>query len=192
MADSDYDLRSVVHRDAKKEVKKSWAWYENHVRNAAAGMSAQKFLGDNQAHQRKGVVPGDLLMYFYDPKTKEKLPYYDTFPLMLPFAANDTHFTGLNLHYIPPKIRMVLLDKLMTYATDENLTPTTKIKASWNVLKNASSFPEVAACVKQYLFTHVKSNFIVIPPKEWEFVIWLPLEKFKKASNESVWKDWKK
>lgn len=181
------DLRKIVHQKAKDETKKSWAWYENHVRNAAAGMSAQKFLGDNQVNKVNRIVPGDMVHFFYDPKTKEKLPYYDTFPLLLPFSANETHFTGLNLHYIPPKIRAVLLSKLMNYVSDDNMSPTTKIKVSWEILKNASQFPEVENCVKQYLFSNVKSSYIKIPPKEWPYVIWLPLEKFKKASNETVW-----
>lgn len=183
------DLRRIVHAEAKKEAKRSWSWYENKVRNAAAGMSAQRFLGDNIAHQTKTVSPGDMIMYFYDPKTKNDLPYYDTFPLLLPFGMDEKHFTGLNLHYISPAQRAVLLQKLMEYVTDDKLSPKTKINASWSVLKNASTFPEVAPCVKQYLFGRVKSNYIVIPPKEWEYVIWLPLEKFKKSSNEAVWAD---
>lgn len=187
MAKETIDLRSIVHKEAKKETKKSWAWYENKVRNAAAGMSAQKFLGDNIAHQTKNIVPGQMVQFFYDPKTKDDLPYYDTFPLLLPFAADDTHFTGLNLHYLPPVTRAILLSKLMEYVSDDRLGPKAKIKVSWQILKNASEYPEVAPCVKQYLFSKVKSSYVVIPPKEWEYVIWLPLEKFKKASNETVW-----
>jgi len=181
------DLRNKVHADAKKETKLSWSWYENNVRNAAAGMSAQKFLGDNQAHQRDRIVPGDLVSFFYDPKTKEKLPYYDTFPMVLPFSATSTHFTALNLHYLHPHVRAGLLQKLMVYSTDDKLSPKAKLAVTWETLRNVSEFPEVKHCVKQYLFSHVKSKFIVIPPKEWEFVIWLPLCRFHKASNEQVW-----
>lgn len=185
------NIRDIIHLDAKKEVKKSWAWYQTHVRDAAARMSAQKFLGDNAAHQTKSVMPGDFIMFFYDPKTKDDLPHYDTFPLVLPFSTTDTGFTGLNLHYLPPKVRMVLLDKLLDYANDQNMGPRTRIQASWSLLKNASAFPEVQPCVKQYLFSHVKSNFIVIPPLEWPYAIWLPLEMFKKSTNEAVWKGWR-
>lgn len=181
------DLGKIVRSKAKKETKRSWAWYESNVRNAAAGMSAQKFLSDNIVHQTKTIQPGSMISFFYDPKTKEKLPYYDTFPMVLPFAANETHFTGLNLHYISPLHRAVLLSKLMQYATDDKLSPKTKLNLSWQTLKTTSMMPQIEPCVKQYLFGRVKSNFIVIPPKEWEFVIWLPLEKFKKATNEQVW-----
>src|SRR5579859_4289851 len=45
---------------------------------------------------------GKMVMYTYDPKLKEKLPYYDTFPLGIVVAFNKTGFYSLNLHYLPP------------------------------------------------------------------------------------------
>ena len=37
-----------------------------------------------------------LNMFFYDPKLKKKLPYYDTFPLVLPLENYSDGFLGLN------------------------------------------------------------------------------------------------
>lgn len=186
-----FDLRSKVHSDIKKETKLSWAWYENNVRNAASGMSVQKFLGDNSAYQinKSGIVPGQMIMFFYSPKYKDSLPLYDTFPLVLPFAISDdgTKFTGLNLHYLKPVVRAVMLEQLMKYATDDKLSYNTKIQASWSMLKKAAGDDIAKHCVKSYLFTHVKSNAIIIPPNEWKFVLWLPLERFKKGTNEQAW-----
>jgi len=181
------DIRSIIHANAKKESKLSWNWYETNVRNAAAGMSAQKFFGDNQAHQTKNIVPGDMVSFFYDPKGKDTLPYYDTFPMILPFNADKDSFTALNLHYLHPRVRAVLLEKLMVYATDDKLTPKTRLAFSWQTLKSASQFSEIGVCVKKYLFKQMKSSFIVIPPKEWKYVIWLPLCRFQGATNEHVW-----
>lgn len=182
------NLRDMVHKKAAKDdVKRSWQWYQSNVRNASANMSAQKFLGDNIAHQSSKISVGSMIQYFYDPKGKKELPYYDKFPLVLPFSADATHFTGLNLHYISPLHRAVLLDKLMQYVSDDTLTPQSKFNFTWNMLKSASGLPEIKHCVKQYLFGHVKSNYIVIPPVEWKFVCWLPLERFSGATNEQVW-----
>ena len=181
------NLRDTVHANAKKESKLSWQWYETNVRNAAAGMSAQKFLGDNQAHKSKNVVPGDMVSFFYSPKGKDTLPYYDTFPMSLPFNTDSDSFTALNLHYLHPRVRAALLEKLMVYSTDDTLSSKTKLAFSWQALKTASQFSEVSNCVKKYLFKQVKSNFIIIPPNEWKFTIWLPLCRFKGASNEEVW-----
>lgn len=187
------NLRDIVHADAAKETKKSWAWYETNVRNAAAGMSAQKFLGDNVAHQinKKGITPGDMISFFYDPKTKDKLPYFDTFPMVLPFAISPdgSTFTGLNLHYLKPVVRATLLSALMKYVDDDKMGPKTKIKASWDILKSAAGSGVAEHCVKKYLFKNVKSSVIVIPPIEWSYVVFLPLERFKNATNEEVWRN---
>lgn len=185
------NLRDIVHRDAKKETKISWAWYEHNVRNAAARMSAQKFLGNNQAHQidKKGVTPGDILMFFYSPKYKDTLKIYDTFPLVLPFSVSDDgkRFTGINLHYLKPVDRAILLEKLMQYVSDDKLSYGAKIEAAWSIIQAAAGTKMAEHCVKQYLFTHIKSKVIVIPPKEWKFVIWLPLCRFQKGSNSTAW-----
>ena len=56
---------------------------------------------------------GCMYFYFYDPKLKDSLPYYDRFPLVIPIERYSDGFLGLNLHYIHPKQRMILLDKFL-------------------------------------------------------------------------------
>lgn len=185
------NLRDKVHKDAKKETKLSWDWYMRNVRAAADRMSAQKFLGDNIAHQidKKGVTPGTMISYFYSPKYKDTLKIYDTFPMVLPFSISEDgkSFYALNMHYLHPMVRAGLLEKLMQYISDDKLGPNAKIEASWSLLKSAAGSDIANHCVKRYLFTHIKSKVIVIPPKEMKYVIWLPLERFQKGSNETAW-----
>ena len=170
---------------------KSWSWFQANVRKVAEqhNIKAQKFLGDNQPFQVKSFVPGEMIMFFYDPKYKAKLPYYDTFPLTLPFSKDETGFTALNLHYLHPRMRLVLFDKLLKTVNDDSLAPNTKMKLSWELLGNSAQFPEIKGCIKRYLFSHVKSTFLKIPPKDWLFATFLPLENFKKADNARVWSD---
>ena len=191
------NLRDSVHKlakqDIKKETKLSFDWYQKNVRDAAARMSTQKFLGDNVGHQisKGGITPGDMIFYFYSPKHKDTLPYYDTSPLVMPFSISEDgkSFYGLNLHYLHPAVRAGLLEDLMAFVNDDKLSRGTKIKASWSMIKKAAGSDLAEHCVKQYLFTHVKSQVVVIPPKEWKYVVWLPLCTFVKAENETVWKD---
>jgi len=167
-------------------MKQSWKWFDEYVRKPAVGMSTQKFLGDNQAHQSKKIMPGQMIAYGYDPKTKDKLPYYDTFPLALPFSTDGTRFTAINLHYLHPKLRMILLEALMGISAGK-FSESKKLSFTWQTIKNMGSVPQAKHCVKQYLFGHVKSNFIVVPPSDWKFVIHLPIARFKKATEEQVW-----
>ena len=59
---------------------------------------------------------GGMYFFLYDPKTKEELPYYDRFPLVIPLKREDDGFLGLNLHYLPVPYRIRLLRKLLPLA----------------------------------------------------------------------------
>ena len=81
----------------------------------------------NDMHRlRESTIIGKMYFYFYDPKTKKTMPYYDRFPLVLPIEQYPDGFLGLNLHYIHPKQRIILLDKLSEYATDSRFDKQTK------------------------------------------------------------------
>ena len=42
--------------------------------------------------------------YFYDPKTKQQMKYYDRFPLIMCVQMYNNGL-GLNFHYLPPMLR---------------------------------------------------------------------------------------
>ena len=56
-------------------------WYRDKIREFTLPSSAQLV---REGKRTKRPTVGVLNMFFYDPKTKGKLPYYDTFPLVLP------------------------------------------------------------------------------------------------------------
>jgi hypothetical protein len=60
---------------------------------------------------------------------------------------------------------------------------------NWDMLKNASRFPEVKPCVKRYLTTQMQSRFLKINPQDWKAAIFLPVEDFNKASRQKVYRD---
>ena len=80
-------------------------------------------------------IPGGMFMYFYDPKTKDTLPYYDKFPLTVIVGPAPGGFTGLNLHYLPMVLRAKLLDALMDITSDKKYDDNTKFNLSYNTLK---------------------------------------------------------
>jgi hypothetical protein len=130
---------------------------------------------------------GKMYSFYYDPKTKEKLPYYDTFPLVFPFDFKGDRFYGLNLHYLPPTYRAVLMNKLYENISDDKYTNKTKIlKLNFETIKQMSY---AVPCVKSYLFSHVRSDFLNINPKEWDMALMLPTQRFEKKSAQEVWRD---
>jgi hypothetical protein len=162
----------------------------------------------NTAKKLKGVTEGQLLqskdaitnrieigkmyMFSYDPKLKKELPYYDAFPLVFPFQSTPDGFIGINLHYLPYVLRAKLMDALYNFVSDPKLNARARLKISYNILKSASTNKYIQPCIKRYLSSHLRSQFINIIPKEWDVALFLPVENFKKATNAKVWRDSRK
>ncbi len=134
-------------------------------------------------------IIGNMYMFYYDPKWKEELPYYDRFPLIFPFQKAAGGFLGLNLHYLPPQFRAKLMDGLYEYANNPRYDETTKIKLNYQMLNKASQLRFFKPCIKHYLSDHVVSKFMYIYPSEWDIALFLDTAKFEKANRSQVYKD---
>jgi hypothetical protein len=148
-------------------------------------------LADRERLKNKPLI-GRMYFYFYDPKTKDKLQYYDRFPLVLPIEQYSDGFLGLNLHYIHPKQRIILLDKLSEFANNSKYDKTTKLRLSYAALSAASRAFEATPCIKRYLYSHVESRFLEISADEWDIAALLPMESFVGASTSKVYADSRK
>jgi hypothetical protein len=135
---------------------------------------------------------GRMYFYFYDPKHKNTLPYYDRFPLVIPIERYPDGFLGLNLHYIHPKQRIILLDKLSDTATNKRFDDKTKLRISYEYLAAASKAFEATPCIKRYLFSHINSRFLEISAEEWDIAVMLPVESFVGATTSKVYADSRK
>jgi|TARA_B100000768_G_scaffold163162_1_gene164188 hypothetical protein len=151
-------------------------------------VSANTLMQDKNSLKDSTII-GKMYFYYYDPKTKEKLKYYDRFPLVIPIEEYKDGFLGLNLHYIHPKNRVILLDKLSETLSNSSFDEKTKFRVSYNFLKSASKAFEATPCIKRYLFNHVQSRFLQINADEWDIAALLPVEDFKGASTSQVYND---
>ena len=131
-------------------------------------------------------------MFFYDPKNKETLPYYDRFPLVFPYEKTKDGFIGLNMHYLPYGIRVRLLDRLMQFRNNTRMDNSTRLKYSWGLIGGVTKFKPAEACIKRYLFAHVQSSFKQVMPSDWATAMMLPVETFVGASKQRVWQDSKR
>lgn len=170
---------------------KSVAWFQSQVRDlrTVSVKTPQNLMRGDQESKGTRILPGTMIMYIYDPKHKETLPYYDTFPLCLPFKLVPGGFYSLNLHYLPYNLRALLLDRLMQFKTDASLDEKTRLKFSWQLIDGVSKFAAAKPCVKHYLYDHVKTPFKAVHPHDWATAILLPVEKFVGASPQDVWRD---
>jgi hypothetical protein len=132
---------------------------------------------------------GGLYYFYYDPKGKQDLPYYDRFPLVLVLDKSPDGFMGLNLHYIPVKYRIALLDKLMDYAVLDGNNDIMRMRVSYDILNSSKRYREFRPCLKKYLFGYVQSKMLKVQPDEWDIAAFLPVQQFKKATVNEVWQD---
>jgi hypothetical protein len=153
--------------------------------------TVKKVVIDKNRYVSNSVI-GKMYFFYYDPKTKDDLPYYDRFPLVIPIQMYRDGFLGLNLHYIHPKHRIILLDKLSELATNNKFNETTRLRLSYSVLASFSKAFEATPCLKRYLSSHVQSRFVQIEANEWDIAALLPVEQFEKASTGKVWSDSRK
>ncbi len=170
----------------RSRTPKSEEWFTQKVKELQIP-SRNKLLKDTALEKRTKPLVGDMVMYFYDPKTKEDLPYYDRFPLTIIVGPAPGGFTGLNLHYINPVARARLLNELFKLAP-KDLKPDSRLqRLRYDLLQGVRKYKEFEPCFKRYLTSHVKSQMSRVPMTDWETAIYLPIQQFKKKSSRTVW-----
>ena len=130
---------------------------------------------------------GEMFFFNYDPKHKATLPYYDRFPLIFKVQNSAGGFEVLNLHYLPHVLRARLMDALYSTATNKRYDASTKLGLSYGLLRSATKYKEFKPTYKKYLNKNVRSRFIKINASEWDIALFLPVERFEKASKTKVW-----
>ena len=151
-----------------------FTWYRNRIRELGTP-TVPELLRTGKLNRTPH--PKHLNMFVYAPKFAKKLPYYDTFPLVMYLKSAEGGFYGLNFHYLPYAMRARLLDaagqdKLSVSAVEGNrLTKPT---------------------IKRYLYGYLRSMCLKIEPEDNLTAIMLPVQRFKKASDTTVWSDSRK
>jgi len=158
-------------------------WFRDRAQAVVRANPRQVMLRGNKV---KKIEPGKLYMFFYDPKWKEELPWYDIFPLLFPFYLGPEHFMGLNMHYLPPLLRARLMDALYNLG-QKRITEQSRLRLSYQILNGAARFKLFKPTVHMYRYDHLRSNFLEVPATEWDVALFLPLERFKKSDKRSVW-----
>jgi len=172
------------------QTKRSRDWFRNQL--SGTRMKADDLLSDPQLEYRTRPGPGRMYTYFYDPKHKSTLPYYDRFPLIIMVDKAPKGFYGLNLHYLPLPLRAKFLDQLMTITNNKRFDEGTKFKASYELLRSSSSMNMFRPCFKHYLIHKVESEIKMIPADLWEIAAFLPTARFKGARASKVHSDSRK
>lgn len=152
------------------------------------GVNRRELLKDPNLSARNRPKVGSLYFYFYDPKHRDKLPYYDAFPLIIMVGPAQGGFYGLNLHYLSPVVRARFFDKLQETANNKKYDESTRLKINYEMLKSVQKYKEFAPCFKHYLYSQVEGRVVMVEPPEWEIALFLDVAQFQKAQQRKVWK----
>jgi hypothetical protein len=190
-------LTQIAQKKTAQELEflsqSSIRWLRENIR----GLRSPKRLANEilaESSRSGGFQIGGLCQFYYDPKMKDELQYYDIFPLVIPLhmkpgADGEPGFMGLNLHYLPPLVRAAFLDKLRDFAVYDKNNEIKRLKVTYEILATASRYREFKPCIKHYLTKQVRSDIVAIKPGEWETAIFLPTAQFKKATASRVHAD---
>ena len=161
-------------RNAAGDRDLSINWYKKKVADLSNRISAARLMRDNKL--KKAPSFNKLHFFRYDPKLKAILPYYDTFPLVMPIQSAPGGFLGINFHYLPIPLRMKLLETLDKRG----------FRGNYSKLKNIR---EVKPTIKHYLKRQFVSGFLELEEDDYAPAIFMPVAQFKKQSASQVWRD---
>tara|TARA_B100001057_G_scaffold273429_1_gene273768 strand:+ start:192 stop:746 length:555 start_codon:yes stop_codon:yes gene_type:complete len=170
--------------DLQDKKLKSANWYKSAASLIADRATQAKLMRDGKLNARPSA--GRMSMFIYDPKTKQKLPFYDTFPLVLPIDTIRGGFIGLNFHYLPYGLRFKLLQQLQQFATNSKFDQSTRLQVTYEAVKNIGL---IKPAIKKYLYRYVRSNFLRVDVQEMAIAVYLPVARFRKASLQTVFAD---
>ena len=161
-------------------------WVENNIRTLTKG----------------SVLPGQLIMFnYFEPATREELEYYDQCPCTVFFGhfktkEGEPRVLGFNLHYYPPKMRYVIIDRIFSifkpiYEKSWNSPLSTGMSfMQYKMLMQQLEREGLDFGVREYI-PNLMHSIRPIPPKDWQKVVFTE-GHFKKRTREQILNYWKR
>ena len=156
-------------------------WFTGKLDSLKPGSRKRLLNAEDRYTDDDSVFVGGLFFFKYDPKTKDRLPMWDKYPLCVPIDRFSDGFLGLNLHYLPAGRRATVIGMVDAFKKDRKLSNTVKSKArNWQYMMHTTNVGEAyfRKSVKRYLFNHVRSEFVRIESDEYQKAVQLPLEEW--------------
>lgn len=179
---------NIYPRDTDRLSEEALNWFRGRVIKDIK--VKQSSILEAQTYGRKtGTEKGQLIgkLYFYEYAAEsagdEEHGIYDRFPLCFFFNAGKNKqgkfmLWGLNLHYLAPKERMILLMNLLQTRSSKVTRPGMRLKLSWDIIKAVSKHNLYEKAVHSYRVDRLKSRLVEIPATDWSIVVFLQLQKW--------------
>ena len=137
---------------------------------------------------------------YRNPISKASADYYDMYPVVMVINVYEQkdYFNALNFHYLPPFYRAELMNELFKYMVNPNVTGdelATTIRAklaprvNYEFLKKRRNLMSFKPLWRRYNMQRVIGQYLYVPPKAWDFIIQMPVGRFRKAGINRVYRD---
>lgn len=168
-------MRNASGEQKKRMKQTSVEWLQSKINLIKMGYQV---VPDSHSSSISGFQ-GRMFFYEYDPKTKNTLPMWDKYPLVIILEQYSDGFLALNLHYASSGDRTKLLTSLLRnriYNPELNIL---KVNIDHERFSTAmKTYPGFKQCIKRYLSRHIQGRALEIKPHEWGLAIVLPIEDF--------------
>ena len=152
-------------------------------------LTEKQVLGSKE-RRPKGALKrvGEMWMFSYNPQ--ERSTPHDSFPCVIILEMYRDGFLGINLHYLPEKLRETLFRQLYSLRTSDNLLDeNTRFKVRYEFISKTLRFRYARPCIKRYKYSNIDSLMIKIPAEEWAVAMYLPVYNFIGKTRRQIWMD---
>ena len=189
-------------REAAHGRELSMRWYRQKIQELLPRPQVRQMIREGYKEQKVTVRPnfGTMNLFYYRPKTPQRLKYYDIFPLVIPMGRRlNNGFVGINFHYLSVPQRWALLERLQAFQTSSLLDGFDAVEGAgevvslfWSQIKKIRG---VRPIVRRYLTEYMMSRFLRIEISEMLIAASLPVERFyegawgkkKRVDPDKVW-----
>ena len=164
------------------------SWQAENRGETFNAVATSKF--DKRLVSRKAAMMGCLYFFLYAPIHRNTLPHYDRFPLVIVLEKDETGFLGLNLHYLPYRVRAMFFDMLHSTRLLRTQDPLrTRLSVTYKMLKSVTKYKAFKPCVRRYRYSSMRTALLQVGETEWDIALFLPVEQFAKSTRSSVWSE---
>ena len=187
-----------AHREAKKQniigrSPQAREWYHDYALEYGTSYSYTTMLKEGGMRASK-PMRGKMMFFRYRPD--QLTSEYDLYPLIFVLNRKQNYFTGINFHYLVPKMRAELLGDMFSYLSNLSFDISTELnfKSFTNAIASNKKFKFGKAALRRYSYSNVQSKIIEIHPLDWELAIMVETSKFfnekgSRATKQSIWKE---
>ena len=166
----------------KRNTADSMKWFSRYIPKSYNNVYTSVMFRDRNLWAKKLTI-GKMYFFEYDAIHKDKLPVWDRYPLVFPIdshkANGHSYMLGLNMHYLPPRLRCEVMLQLLKLRNEKRYRQSTRLQLTWEVLKSMGNSKLFEHCVKLYRLDAVKSVFVNVPSQAWEQVVFLPTARWQ-------------